>query len=232
LPDHRKFNRRPRTERIAEICRAARVAFAENGYEGAVIADIAAAAGIAEGTIYKLFDSKRDLLHAVIADWYGSFVADLDRQLASLNDPAQKLRFLIWHHLTVINTDPALCRVFFREIRAYDGYRGSSMYELNRTYTAFTVQVIEEGVASGAFRADVPVAMVRDAVFGGLEHYTWRFLAGREQLDVERTTQLFWQFVVRGIAADPTPDTNPESRLEAVVERLESVAERIGTGRD
>ena len=55
MPDHRKFNRRPRTERIAEICRAARVAFAENGYEGAVIADIAAAAGIAEGTIYKLF---------------------------------------------------------------------------------------------------------------------------------------------------------------------------------
>lgn len=232
MRDRRKFNRRPRTERHADICRAARRAFAENGYEGAVMADIAAAAGIVEGTIYKLFDSKRDLLHAVIADWYGSFIADLERQLATLNDPVQQLRFLIGYHLNLINADPALCRVFFREIRAYDGYRGSSIYELNRSYTACTVRVIEKGVASGLFRADVPVAMVRDIVFGGLEHYTWRFLAGREALDVEQSTEAFWQFVVRGLIAAPAAETNGEERLFAVVERLESVAERMTAGKN
>ncbi len=191
------------------------------------MADIAAAAGVVEGTIYKLFDSKRDLLHAVIADWYGAFIADLEHQLSSLDDPAQKLRFLIWHHLSIISADPALCRVFFREIRAYDGYRGSSMYELNRTYTAFTVNVIEEGVASGLFRADMPAGLVRDVIFGGLEHYTWRFLAGRDDLDVGRATDLFWRFVVRGITVETAAEAGGERALDVLVTRLEAVTARI-----
>lgn len=227
MQDRRRITRRPRAERSAAVCRAARAAFAEHGYEGAVMADIAAAAGIAEGTIYTLFDSKRDLLHAVMADWYGSFIADLDRQLAALDDPLQQLRFLIWHHLSVIDADPALCRVFFREVRAYDGYRGSSMYELNRTYTAFIVKVIEAGVARGVFRADVPPALVRDAVFGGLEHYTWSYLAGRDELDCARATDLFWRFVVRGIAVERAPDATGERAFADVLNRLEAVTARL-----
>ena len=61
--------RRPRmnaTDRRAAILAAARAAFARSGYQGAGTAAIAAAAGCSEAILYRHFDSKRDLLLAVL----------------------------------------------------------------------------------------------------------------------------------------------------------------------
>ena len=222
----RRASRLPRAERTQEICRAAREAFARLGYERAIMADIAAAAGIAEPTIYKMFASKRELLYTVMAEWYASFTADLVRQLQRLDDPEQKLRYLIWHHLSIIEADPALCRVFFREVRVQDDYRGSPVFELNREYAAHLSGVIEDGIRRGAFRQELPVALVRDAIFGGLEHYAWQFLACGKPLDVTAVADAFCGLVVRGIARQGGSD-NAEARLGRIVDRLESALERI-----
>src|SRR2546430_14366674 len=45
---------------------AAAEVFAERGFEGATTAEIAQRAGVAEGTIFKRFRTKRDLLLAVV----------------------------------------------------------------------------------------------------------------------------------------------------------------------
>lgn len=230
MDTHKKPGRRPREERTQDICRAAKAAFAQLGFEGAIMADIARAAGIAEGTIYKMFASKRELLYTVMTDWYGSFTRDLRRHLAGLDGPEQKLRYLIWHHLSIIETDPALCRVFFREVRVLDDYRGSPVFELNREYSAFLTRVIEEGVERGDFRNDLPVTLLRDAIFGGLEHHAWPFLAGQRPLDITAATDAFCRFVLRGIARGEAGGAvearlgQLAGRLEAAVGRLESLS--------
>ena len=55
-----------RDERMRDIVAAARKVFIERGFDAASTAEIAANAGVAEGTIYKYFESKRDVLLAVI----------------------------------------------------------------------------------------------------------------------------------------------------------------------
>ena len=64
-----------RTARQEEILDAARRVFAERGFKGTTIADVAEAAGIALGTIYLYFKSKDEIfaalgqrLHALIAE--------------------------------------------------------------------------------------------------------------------------------------------------------------------
>lgn len=223
---NRKLGRRPREERTQDICAAARVAFAQSGYEGAIMADIASAAGIAEGTVYKMFASKRELLYTVMADWYGSFTRDLVRQLAACEGPAQKLRHLVWHHLSIIEADPALCRVFFREVRVLDDYRGSPVFELNREYTAHVTRVLEEGVERGVFRDDLPLPLLRDTVFGGLEHYAWPFLAGQRPLDVAGATDAFCRLLLAGIARAPVEAT-AEARLSRLADRVEAAVSRL-----
>lgn len=225
--EKRKIVRRPRAERTQEIRRAARAAFAAHGYAGAVMADIAQAAGVAEGTIYKLFDNKRALLDSVMADWYGTLTAALKHQLGGIDDPLQKLRYLIWYHLTTIRTEPALCRVYFHEIRALHDYRDSAMFKLNQDYTGYTVEVLREGVAAGVFRDDVPLPIVRDTIFGGLEHYAWQFLAGNKRLDVEHTTEQFWRLIVSGISTPNEIGGRGDKPLAPLVERLEAVAQRM-----
>jgi len=190
------------------------------------MADIARAAGIAEGTIYKMFASKRDLLYTVMTDWYGSFTRDLGRQLAGFDGPEQKLRYLIWQHLSIIEADPALCRVFFKEVRVLDDYRGSPVFELNREYSAFVTRVIEEGIERGVFRDDLPVTLIRDAIFGGLEHHAWPFLAGQRPLDIAGATDAFCRLVLRGIARAPAPGAT-EERLSRLVERVEAAVNRL-----
>ena len=62
----RRRERLPRDERVAEIMRAARTVFCSKGYEAASTAEIAAQAGVVEGTLYRYFPTKRDLLIKVV----------------------------------------------------------------------------------------------------------------------------------------------------------------------
>ena len=52
-------------ERRAQILRAARVVFIENGYLAARVQDVAKRAGLSKGAVYFYFDSKRELLDGV-----------------------------------------------------------------------------------------------------------------------------------------------------------------------
>jgi AcrR family transcriptional regulator len=60
--------------RRAAVLEAATRAFASHGYRRARIEDVAREAGVAEGTVYHLFDSKQGLLTAVGADYGAGLV--------------------------------------------------------------------------------------------------------------------------------------------------------------
>ncbi|MEO8297303.1 MAG: TetR/AcrR family transcriptional regulator [Burkholderiales bacterium] len=51
-----------RDERVARIITVTRAMLVEMGHDGIVTAEVAKRCGISEATIYKYFDSKRDLL--------------------------------------------------------------------------------------------------------------------------------------------------------------------------
>jgi AcrR family transcriptional regulator len=70
---------RLKQEREKRILDAAAMVFARNGYHRTTIRDIARQADVADGTIYNYFDSKFDLLVALMAQ-----LADLDRMPADL----------------------------------------------------------------------------------------------------------------------------------------------------
>lgn len=85
--------------RIAEILGRARNAFAEKGFDGASMQDIARSAGMSVGNFYRYFPSKAAMVEALImAD-----VAEMQRdfsQILSAPDPMQRLREMIRYRLT------------------------------------------------------------------------------------------------------------------------------------
>jgi AcrR family transcriptional regulator len=54
-----------------EILRSAAVVFAKKGFHAARISDVAARAGVAQGTIYRFFDSKEELAVSVLRNGMG-----------------------------------------------------------------------------------------------------------------------------------------------------------------
>ena len=188
-----------REQRVDEILVAARDVFCEKGYEATAVAEIAARLGVVEGTIYKYFASKRELLLKVLEHWYEQLFGDYTRDLEAVRGHRTRLRLLIWRHLRAVRDWPLLCRLMFREIRTEDGYRGTTLHAMNRRYTQLLMDVIAEGQAAQVFRADLPLPLLRDLVYGGIEHCTWNYIIGRGALDVDALADQITAVVCDGI---------------------------------
>jgi AcrR family transcriptional regulator len=217
--------RRTPAERSAEILTTALEVFSARGYDNTPVSEIADRLGVVEGTIYKYFESKRHLLGKVLVHWNRGMVEDYAKHLPGITGTRQRLRYVIWRHLQIIRERPILCRLMFSEVRAeYDHYQ-SGFYEDNRNYTKFLISVLEEGVASGEFRNDLPLGLVRDMVFGCIERHSWNYMWGRGGLDIDTIADQIIAIVCDGILApNRTAAVRRESdRLAGLVDRLEQL---------
>jgi TetR/AcrR family fatty acid metabolism transcriptional regulator len=223
----RQVFRLPRARRVADIMAAAREVFREKGYEDAPLSEIAERAKVVEGSIYRYFDNKRDLLVKVIEDWYEGMLADYDEQLKGISGTRNRLRFMVWRHLRTIHDEPALCDLMFKFLRTGQDYSGTAVYELNREYTRRTLDIVKEGIEAGELRGDVPLRLVRDMIYGCVEHHTWAHLRGEGTFDPDRTADDVVDLVLSGLERRdrrPAPQDDLVRRLETVVERLEKAA--------
>lgn len=222
--------RQPRARRVADIMTAAKQVFTESGYEAASISEIAARAGVVEGTIYKFFANKRELLVKVVEHWYTDVISGYEEKLAGIVGTRNRLRYMIWQHLSAIKNEPGICRLQFREIRNGKEYRESEVFRLNRRYTKVTMQIIADGMALGKIRADLPLPLLRDMIFGCVEHHTWNYLNGRGTLDPEGIADAITEFIYRGISVDgreASAEAKEIDRLQRTADRLEKAATRL-----
>lgn len=222
-PERRSFVRLPREQRMRDIETAAREVFARHGFDAAPINEIASLAGISEGTIYKFYASKRDLLHTILKSWYEGMIAEFKSKLSGIEDTRSRLHVIIWQHLKSIKDNPDLCRLFYAEVRSANDYYSSDLYQMNREYTQVLTDVVRTGIERGEIRRDISIALVRDVIFGGVEHRVSGFLLGRSDFDLDEMATQFSEMVFAGIAtpAEAAPD------IDALLKRLEKVADRL-----
>jgi AcrR family transcriptional regulator len=196
--------RQPRGERMDGILDAAQAAFCESGYEATAVSQIAAQLGVVEGTVFKYFPTKRELLVKVLERWYERMSIDYAADLAGVEGARARLRLLVWRHLRSLRDNPQLCRLMFREVRAGADYEGSRLHELNRAYTGLLTAVLEDGMRVREFRAGLPVPLVRDMIYGGIEHHAWKYLerggaAGRGRFDIDAVTKSLMAVLDHGL---------------------------------
>lgn len=224
----RQAVRLPRQQRVAEIMRAARAVFVEKGYEEALLSDIAERADVVEGSIYRYFENKRDLLVKVVEDWYEAMLSDYNQQLSGISGVRNRLRYMIWRHLMTVHDEPALCHLMFQIIRSGPDYSTTAVRELNRKYTRRTLDIVREGIGTGELRGDIPLRLVRDMIYGCVEHRTWAYLRGEGAFDPNHTADAIVDLVLRGLEKPSAKMAEPDNqnlalRLEDAVARLEKL---------
>lgn len=186
-------------DRADAIIEAAQRVFVERGYQAASIAEIARAANISDGLIYRYYDSKRALLDTVLAAFFQRILAKLEPAVSSQTGFAAKLRALIRTHLEIFRADPALCRLFIAEVRGAAEFADSEARRMSQRYSEVFLRVIHAADASGELRKDVDAALLRDLVFGGVEHYAWRAMRARKA-SVEVAADKLADLVLGGVA--------------------------------
>lgn len=209
--------------RRAQILSAARVLFAASGYDQTSISDIASGVGVADGAIYKHFTSKREILYEVIREFYEPVIDMASDNVQGLSGVRVRLRYLIWLQVRAFTEQPDLCRLIIAEARPMEDYYESRIADLNRRYTTLLVDVVEEGQRSSEFRDDVDPAMVRDLVYGGIEHIAWGAATGRRTVDANAVADALTNLVCDGLEYRHDPD----DRFDEAVDRLEHLAARL-----
>lgn len=96
---------------------AATVLFAEKGYNGTSINDLANSLGLTTASLYYHVNGKQDLLFRVLQAGMADFLASLKETFDSDMSPSDKLRVAVTTHLDYVLERPTAVAVFIRERR-------------------------------------------------------------------------------------------------------------------
>ena len=168
---------RRKDERAPEILQAALACFADKGFAGTRMDDIAARAGITKGTIYLYFDSKEAVFKALARQSIG---AQLEQVLAHVKgaegSSAELLRFVIATLGGFAGTSDrvVLAKVLLAEAGNFPELAEFWRREIvDRGVTLFET-IIRRGIARGEFRDVVPAHAARLCIAPVLVTILWR----------------------------------------------------------
>jgi len=167
-------------DKANRILLAAEKVFGEKGFVKAKVADVAKLAQVAEGTVYEYFENKEDLLLSIAARRFEDHLGHI-KDTFEIKTPLRKLTRLIRNHFSLYLTNRNFLQVFIIQIQFSPRFYASSAYESFRRYFQIIEEVIEEGKAEGAFRADVNARVFRNLFLGSFNHMALRwFVVGKE----------------------------------------------------
>lgn len=103
---------------LMKILDAAASLFMSNGYENTTVADIAAAANISAGSVYRRFSDKEAVLYTVLDSYFKTRVAEFDRLIeeSALNKetPEEILKFYVDMIFSAYRQDGDIIRLYER----------------------------------------------------------------------------------------------------------------------
>ena len=171
----------PTRDRLA--AEAARM-FAQRGYHGTSVGDLAAALGIQKSSLYAHISRKADLLADIALAGAAAFHAALD----ALPDEAaagEPLELALRAHLAVVDSQLDVATVWLQEWRYLTGEARDVFLRERHRYEERIRELFEAAVRSGDLRRDLDVD---DATLVFLSVANWAYTWLRPETDVGRLT--------------------------------------------
>ncbi len=186
------------------VRQAAAEVIARDGFHDATIDKIAAAAGVAVGTIYNYFHNKDDILNYIFQNEYEKRRDFYENMRKQNIHPLEQLKLILTMHFDEVKKNPHVFRVLLQErhISRFCHFQGMSRFE---GLPRFIEEILAAGISSGKLqRLDLKIITV--AIFGAIEALMRRYLLELEEngqsflLDHASTEilKLFWNGLARG----------------------------------
>ena len=198
LTDSREARRRAILESAVRV-------FAENGFFAARIRDIAAGAGVAEGTIYLYFDGKDDLLLTAFREKVNEFCASVRDVMPSDLPFRERLARFIRLQFESIEADPPLATVLLLESRQSSKFYGGAVRDVLRLYAQAIDALLASGVESGELRPELDVPLARRILVGALEEIELEWLLGDRTRPLGPTAPRVAETFFLGLAPASSP---------------------------
>lgn len=227
--------------REAAILRAAGEVFGEHGFDSARMADIARRADVAEGTLYLYHRNKRDLLEAVVADFWANLTEGARETIAAGVEPLWQLEQLASYHLTALVNNIRIVEFTYRAVRE-DPASGAGLAPV-RDYVRVFDEIIARATELGELHTDAPLWQLRDLFYGTLEFSARTLVLHGRPADKTVVDNLLSVFrlsysstasrptarpITGSDAISPEPRTPPQqSGLEGVLAALTRIEDKL-----
>ena len=176
MPATPRHTSRARVEaKESSILDAAEKIFAEAGFDGAKVSDIARAASVAEGTVYLYYKNKQDLLAGVVGRFWTQLTLGAEEAIEPDTTTAMQLEQLGRYHLQSLLNQFEVVSLTYRA-------RPQQEQDLDqvREYVRVFDRIMQRGVDRGELPEHIPIVQLRDVFFGTLE-FSARTLKLRER---------------------------------------------------
>ena len=139
-----------------KILTAARAVFAENGYNGAHVDEIAERAGVNKATLYYQIGDKDTLYANVIHQVLGNTAQNIADAVAKVDHPEEKLKVYINCIAANVDKNPELPSIMMREVAADGAHLPRVVVEDIVSVLTILVGILDEGRKKGIFVEVVP----------------------------------------------------------------------------
>jgi TetR/AcrR family fatty acid metabolism transcriptional regulator len=157
-------------EKRRAILHAAVRVFAEKGYQGCRIADVARAAHVAYGLVYHYFRNKDELLESVFAEQWAILLNAIQAIDQGPGTAADKVAGIYGFVFDVYKTAPAAVRVLILEVtRTTHALRAGSTRETLERAVQLVADVVRQGQARHELREDLDPMVAATSILGALE---------------------------------------------------------------
>ena len=202
----------PEAERKAQILRAARAVFIQEGYLASRVEDVAKRAGLSKGAVYFYFPSKRDLFLALVHEEHEATYSFLETAEGDDRTAAIKMLDLGQKYLDYfagLKSPPRFFLMMCEQAIRDDEVR-EEVQAVHQRFVDATARILAQGMAEGVFRQADPlaVAQVLKALIDGLAGGS--AIGIRPDKDRLRTDGI--QMMLHGLLAHPVPGPGPADR--------------------
>ncbi|MGI8606733.1 MAG: TetR/AcrR family transcriptional regulator [Gaiellaceae bacterium] len=189
------------TTRRAELSRHAARLFAEKGYHGTSVGDLAQALGVQKGSLYAHIGGKQELLYEAMREGADAFHRGLDAIPDELV-VTERIRLALRAHLATVGEQLDVATIFVQEWRNLEGEHREEILADRRRYEDRIRALFREGRELGELRSDLDES-VAALVF--LSAANWAYTWLRPEADTDDLADRFYALLVDGMRGYSTP---------------------------
>lgn len=189
------------TTRRAELSRHAARLFAEKGYHGTSVGDLAQALGVQKGSLYAHIGGKQELLYEAMREGADAFHRGLDgipEELAV----TERIRLALRAHLATVGDQLDVATIFVQEWRNLEGEHREEILAERRRYEDRIRALFREGRELGELRSDLDESV---AALLFLSAANWAYTWLRPGADTDDLADRFYALLVDGMRGYSTP---------------------------
>lgn len=166
------------TERQQEIIEVSLDLISQNGIQGLTIKNLSKKIGISEPAIYRHFDSKVDILIAILDFFTKSTQQIFEKELKNTDSAIDKIEHLYSKHFQFLSAKPSMATVLFsEEIFKNEPILITKIQTVINEKDTILISILEEGQQKGEINQKVEVKYLATIIMGTLRLFVkkWQF---------------------------------------------------------